>query len=302
MKRILKLEPYFKDVLWGGTALSDVFGMNIPTDTTGEAFSASTVPGFCSTAGGEDFSRYAGDSSYTGEGGFNILFKLIDAKEPLSVQVHPDDELAKKLEGGRGKTECWYVLAAKEGAFLYLGFKDGVKKEDFVKAIESGTADSLLNRVPVKPGDFFFVPAKTVHAIGKGILIAELQQSCDTTYRVYDYNRRDKEGNLRPLHIEKAMLSSSFEPYKNVTVRRITESRERLCSCEYFTFDRVTLSGTECEESNEKYMLIFFESGSGKITLGDETVSAKKGETFFIAAHSGAFTVSGEGTYLKMTE
>lgn len=302
MKKILKLTPHFKDVLWGGTALSDVYAMPIPTETTGEAFSASTVPGFCSEVDGEAFSRYAADAAYTGEGGFNILFKLIDAKEPLSVQVHPNDELAKKLEGGRGKTECWYILSAKDGAFLYLGFKEGVKKEDFVAAIENGTAQELLNRVPVKAGDFFFVPSGTVHAIGKGILIAELQQSCDTTYRVYDYNRRDKDGKLRPLHIEKAMLSSSFAPYKNVAAERLSETRCRLCSCEYFTLDRVELSGTESEETAEKYMLIFFESGSAEIAIGGERASAKKGETFFIAAHSGKFTVSGNGTYLKMTE
>ena len=302
MQRILKLEPHFKDVLWGGTALSAVYNMPIPTATTGEAFSASTVPGFTSTVDGADFTRYASDKSYTGEGGFNILFKLIDAKEPLSVQVHPDDELAARLEGGRGKTECWYILKAEEGAFLYLGFKASVTKEDFVRAIEKGNAETLLNRVPVKAGDFFFVPAGTVHAIGKGILIAELQQSCDTTYRVYDYNRRDKNGNLRPLHIEKAMLSSSFEPYKNVTVKKLSDTRERLCSSKYFTLDRVKLSGTEREETIGKYMLIFIESGSFVITLGDEKVTAAPGETYFIAAHSGSFTLSGEGTYLKMTE
>lgn len=302
MQKILKLEPHFKDVLWGGSALFDIYGMPIPTKTTGEAFCASAVPGFVSTVDGVDFTRYASDKSYTGDGGFNILFKLIDAKEPLSVQVHPDDELAEKLEGGRGKTECWYVLKANEDAFLYLGFSGSVKKEDFVSAVENGTAEKLLNRVPVKAGDFFFVPAGTVHAIGKGILIAELQQSCDTTYRVYDYNRRDKDGNTRPLHIEKAMLCASFEPYRVSESKKISKTRERLCSSEYFTFDRVHLSGTESEETDEKYMLIFIESGTAEISLGSERISAAPGDTYFIAAHSGEFSLSGEGTYLKMTE
>lgn len=301
MRKAFKLSPAFKDVLWGGTALRDIYGMDIPTDTTGEAFVASVVPGFVSMADGEDFSKIANDKSLTGDGGFNLLFKLIDARQPLSVQVHPNDELAKKLENGRGKTECWYVLSAKEGAFLYLGFKEGVTKADLAESAKNGNMEDILCKVLVKPGDFFFVPAGTVHAIGEGLLIAELQQSCDTTYRVYDYNRRDKNGNTRPLHTEKALLCASVAPYEQEKPAIICEGRERLCSCEYFSVERVK-SPHATETADEGYRMLFFEEGSAEINVGGEKFTAEKGDTFFIPAHSGTFTVEGDATYLSMAE
>ncbi len=301
MTRAYKLTPAFKDVIWGGTAFSDIYKMDIPTSTTGEAFVASVVPGFISSHNGESFEKIACDKALTGEGGFNLLFKLIDARSPLSVQVHPDDELALKLENGRGKTECWYVLSANEGSFLYLGFKEGVTKADFERTAREGTMEEILNRVPVKPGDFFFVPAGTVHAIGEGLLIAELQQSCDITYRVYDYDRRDKDGNPRPLHTEKALLCAKVEPYFAAPSVMLENGRERLCSCPYFSVERVTGSFHK-EDSGEKYMLLFFEGGNAVITLDGEKYKASAGDTFFIPAHSGTFEIEGEATYLRMAE
>lgn len=301
MTKAYRLSPAFKDVIWGGTAFSDIYKMDIPTSSTGEAFVASVVPGFISSHNGESFEKIACDKALTGEGGFNLLFKLIDARDKLSVQVHPDDELALKLENGRGKTECWYVLSAEKDAFLYLGFKEGVTKADFERTAREGGMEEILNKVPVAPGDFFFVPSGTVHAIGAGLLIAELQQSCDITYRVYDYERRDKNGSTRPLHTEKALLCAKVAPYENAPSRMLSSECERLCSCPYFTFDRVK-SSLSTEKTEDKYMLLFFEKGNAVITLDGEKYTASPGDTFFIPAHSGPFTVEGEATYLRMAE
>lgn len=295
-----KLTPSFKDVLWGGTAFSDIYGMTVPTKTTGEAFVASVVPGYISMAEGESFADITANAENTGACGFNLLFKLIDAKKPLSVQVHPNDEEALALENGRGKTECWYVLSAKEGAFLYLGFKKGVTKEQVLRFAENGKMEELLNRVPVKAGDFFLVPAGTVHAIGEGVLIAELQQSSDITYRVYDYNRRDGEGRLRPLHMEKALRCMSFAPYENAQSVLIN-GRERLCKCPFFTVERVQ-GELSLEDTRERYKLLFFEEGEADIVIGMERFHARAGETYFVPASVGAFEVRGKCRYLAMYE
>ena len=296
-----KLIPAFKDVLWGGEELKNIYGKEISSKTTGESFEASVVPGFISKTEEGDFSELIKNPDMTGEGGFNLLFKLIDAREKLSVQVHPDDEMAKILGAERGKTECWYVISAKEGAFLYLGFKEGVTDDKFKESCYEGGTEELLCKVPVKKGDFFFVSAKTVHAIGEGIVIAELQQSCDTTYRVYDYERRDKEGNLREIHRKEAIACTEVAPYKGLCREKLSENRERLAKCEYF--DIVKVKGTkEDEETKGKYILLFFEEGSADINYNGGTVKAKAGDTFFIPATLGAFTVEGDFTYLQMTE
>lgn len=301
MLKPYKLIPAYKDVLWGGEELNKLYGKEIPSKTTGESFEASVVKGFISKTEEGDFTALAENDKMTGEGGFNLLFKLIDAKDKLSVQVHPDDETAKILGGERGKTECWYVISAKEGAFLYLGFNEGVTADDFKNACYEGGMEKLLAKVPVKKGDFFFVPAKTVHAIGEGLVIAELQQSCDTTYRVYDYERRDKNGNLRDLHRKEAIASTEVAPYKGSEREKLSDTRERLCKCEYFDIVKV-IGKCEKEETLGKYILIFFEEGYADIVCGNEKVSAKAGDTFFIPAKLGSFTVEGEFTYLRMTE
>ena len=296
-----KLIPAFKDVLWGGEELKKIYGKEFPSKTTGESFEASIVPGFISKTEEGDFSELIKNPDMTGEGGFNLLFKLIDAREKLSVQVHPDDAMAKILGAERGKTECWYVISAKEGAFLYLGFKEGVTDDEFKEACYEGGTEELLEKVKVKKGDFFFVPAKTVHAIGEGIVIAELQQSCDTTYRVYDYERRDKEGNLREIHRMEAIASTEVAPYKGLCREKLSENRERLAKCEYFDIVKV-IGEKEEEETKGKYMLLFFEEGYAEINYNGESVKAKAGDTFFIPAKLGEFTLEGDFTYLRMTE
>jgi len=296
-----KLIPAFKDVLWGGEELSKLYGKKIPSKTTGESFEASIVPNFLSKTEDGDFLSLVNNTEMTGEGGFNLLFKLIDAREKLSVQVHPDKEAAEFLGGGESKTECWYVLSAKEGAFLYLGFNEGVTPAEFKAACYDGGMEALLAKVPVKKGDFFFVPAKTVHAIGEGIVIAELQQSSDTTFRVYDYERRDKNGNLREIHREEAIATAEVSTYKNVEREKLSDKRTRLCRCEHFDIIKV-VGSKEYDETNGRYILLFFEEGSGEIIYENGKAEAKAGDTFFIPAGLGKFTVEGDFTYLRMTE
>ncbi|MDP4132840.1 MAG: class I mannose-6-phosphate isomerase [Bacillota bacterium] len=302
MVKPYRLTPAYKDVIWGGNSFKTLYNRDIPTNTTGEAFEASVVPGFFSSAEGISFPELIKDEKLTGTGGFNLLFKLIDARDNLSVQVHPDDELAAKLEGGRGKTECWYVLNAGEGSFLYLGFEKGVTKKDFERAVYHGGMEELLGKTYVKKGDFFFVPSGTVHAIGKGIVIAELQQSCDTTYRVYDYNRIDsKTGKERQLHKEKALIATNVTEYKSEPIVNITENREQLASCPYFEIERIKCL-KEQENTKNTYVLLFFVEGSANIISSSGEVLANAGDTFFIPASLGSFTIEGQCMYLRMQE
>ena len=194
---LLFLEPVFKEAIWGGTKLRDSFGYDIPSDTTGECWAISAHKnGDCKIAGGRYDGRYLSQlweeepelfGNYPGSQ-FPLLIKIIDAKNDLSIQVHPDDAYASEHENGSlGKTECWYVLDCEPGAFLYYGFDHEISKAEFEERIKNNTLTEVLNAVPVHKGDCFFIPAGTLHAICKGIVIAEVQQNSNVTYRVYDY-------------------------------------------------------------------------------------------------------------------
>ncbi|MBQ7490163.1 MAG: class I mannose-6-phosphate isomerase [Bacteroidales bacterium] len=226
----LKFKPIFKDKIWGGckmkTALHKDFS---PLGNCGESWELSTMPGNVSEvtngylAGNgldELVEIYMGD--LVGEGVFDsygnefpLLVKWIDAADDLSVQVHPDDKLARKLGFPRGKTELWHVVDADEGAGLYVGFKEGVDMEMYTEAVKAGTVERLLNFYPVKKGDTFFIPAGTVHSIGKGVLLCEIQQSSDITYRIFDWNRKDSNGKSRELHTELANEALRFDKQDN---------------------------------------------------------------------------------------
>lgn len=292
MLQPIKTEPYFKDVLWGGHTLRDRYHKAITSETTGESFEFSVVPGAECTVGGRTLTECGED--------VRLLFKLIDAKAPLSVQVHPDDAAAERLEHACGKTECWYVLAAEKDAFLYLGFRPGVTEEDFARALTHGDMEEILSKVPVRPGDFFYVPAGTVHAIGAGLLIAELQQSCDTTYRVYDYDRVDKNGRKRELHIEKARLCTRVAPYENVVPEKLSDTRERLLRCPYFEICRVT-GRKEAELASPYYRILFFESGRADVRYDGGSLPVSAGDTVYLPTGC-SVTVDGECRYLSMTE
>ena len=217
----MKLSPVYKDMIWGGSGLREYLHKPIPSEHTGESWEVAAHPnGQSRIANGPYLGMALGEAvSSLGAGlvgtevwkrygnKFPLLIKFIDARDKLSVQVHPNDEQAKRLEGPgeSGKTEMWYILHAQPGAKLVYGFNREIGERELEESIASGTIESLLNWVDVKAGDAFFIPAGTLHAIGAGILIAEIQQSSDTTYRVYDYNRMGLDGKPRQLHVEKAM-------------------------------------------------------------------------------------------------
>ena len=307
----VKLKPTFKDYLWGGTRLKEEFGKECDLERVAESWELSahkdgqsiveggayanmTLSEYIDTIGRDALGENSLKYDY-----FPLLIKLIDAKGDLSVQVHPSDSFALANEGEYGKTEMWYVLAADEGACLYYGFQRDVSKEEYKSAIAEGRLTDLLCRVPVKPGDVFFIPAGTVHAIGAGILICEIQQNSNTTYRVYDYNRRDKDGNLRPLHIEKALQVSDLKKSPSLPVIG-DEAEVTLADCEYFKVRRLRVSDrSEICVDRSSFLSLTVTRGEGVLRHAEGEAEIKKGDTLFIPAQEACFEVVGD---LEMIE
>lgn len=311
---ILKLNPVFKDYIWGGTRLRDDFGLKTDINPVAEGWMLACHKDGMNTI---DSGEYDGKTleSVIKEGGkskiagtnsekfpyFPVLIKLIDAKDNLSVQVHPDNEYAARVEHEFGKTEMWYVLDAAPGATLIYGFKNKIGKEEFKQAIESNTLLDVLNVVEVKKGDMFFIEAGTVHAIGKGALIAEIQQNSNSTYRVYDYGRLGKDGKPRELHIQKAIDVSKTEPAKYGTKpfgkkEEISGgTRQMLTECPLFSVYNYELCGkVELNANEESFNHILVVDGSGKIG-GREF---KKGDSFFVPANYGNYEIDGNGEFI----
>lgn len=301
-KQPIKLLPAFKDYLWGGTRLKTEYNKKSDLEKVAESWELSThKDGESVVADGKykdkKLSEYISENpcDVLGERAdafdfFPVLIKFIDAKDNLSVQVHPDDEYAKKYNGEYGKTEMWYVLECDEGAQLYYGFKKKITKDEFRRRIENNTLTEVLNSVKVKKGDVYFIEAGTVHAIGKGIVICEIQQNSNTTFRVYDYNRKDANGNTRQLHIEQAIDVAKTEPAKPYK----SDKENVLASCKYFTVEKANVDGSESFEIDEKcFKSVIAVDGSGVLKLNDFELSFNKGDSIFIPAQNGCFTVSG---------
>ena len=321
------LKPAAKDYLWGGSRLNDDFNYNIPVSPFAEAWvcschpdgesvvSASTVDDCISLS--ECLKKHPDwlgtHAASVNNGAFPILIKLIDAKTDLSVQVHPDDAYALKVEGELGKTEMWYVLDAKPCAELVYGFNRDVTEEQVRNAIADGSIELLLNHVPVHKGDLFFIEAGTVHAIGAGILLAEIQESSNLTYRLYDYNRVDKIGKTRPLHVNKAMevanLKSSAAPRQSMRVLNYKNgwASELMARCKYFQVERVLLN-TEVNremvpfktESNSFHALLVLE-GCGSISGKDVFLNFLKGDCIFVPADSVDLKLHGKAHLLNIS-
>ena len=301
----VKLSPVFKDYLWGGTRLKTEFSKQSDMTPLAESWELSahkdgqstvaegeyaglTLTAYLDTVGREVLGTNCEKYDY-----FPLLIKLIDAKGDLSVQVHPSDEYALEHEGEYGKTEMWYILDCDEGAALYYGFKEDTTREAYEAAIREGRLTDILNRVPVKRGDVFFIPAGTVHAIGAGILICEIQQNSNTTYRVYDYNRRDKDGNLRPLHVEKALAVSTLT--KSEELPRIPDvDNALLARCDYFSVRRMRFkSFGELVTYPNSFTALTVTEGNGTLIHDEGEISLSKGDTVFIPAKDTAYTVRG---------
>ena len=292
-----QLVPAYKDYLWGGHALQELYGKHAQSDTLAESWELSCHPdGPCVLQStGETLQAYlsrhpeASGTACAGFPEFPVLVKLIDAAKPLSVQVHPDNAYARAHEGQAGKTEMWYILEAKPGAFLYYGVEEEMTGAEFRAAIEKNELEAKLHKRYVKKGDVVFIEAGTVHAIGAGIVLAEVQQSSNVTYRVYDYGRVGADGKPRPLHIEKACEVASLMP-----ARTHYNFHGHLAQCESFTVDELDVEETAAFEAGaETFHALLITSGTAHIACGEKTVQAGKGECVFVSAGSGAVTLQG---------
>ena len=308
----LKFGPIYKERIWGGDKLREVFGREMPKGKCiGESWELADLPEDKSKVVNGELVGETIDSvirKYTKEitGAeqfklpFPLLIKLLDCGDVLSVQVHPDDVTCKRMGKGDFKTECWYIIQAQPSAVIYKGLKKGTKKEKFAQAIKDGTVEQLLIKVPVKVGECHFLPAGTPHAIGAGLLIAEIQTPSDTTYRVFDWNRVDDKGNPRPLHIEEAIESIHFDPSgDNLSVASVG----RLVDSEYFKVDKGH-QARSCEMllSPGKMKTIMIMSGFGTIAGNGNTVEFEAGDTILIpAAYGGVMRFSAETEYLTAT-
>ncbi len=310
---ILKLKPACKDYLWGGHRLVDEYNVEYEGDILAEAWELSCHPDGPSIIMNGPYKGKSLRDYLEAEGmevlgthcrrfrEFPILTKFIDAKDNLLIQVHPSNGFALQNEGQYGKTEMWYVLDAEEGAFLYYGFKQEITREEFAKRIEENTLLEVLNAVPVKKGDVLFIESGTLHAIGKGILIAEIQQNSNVTYRVYDYGRVGKDGKKRDLHIEKALAVTSRVP-----IIKSGSEYPHVADCDYFTVDKLNLDGRltyrmQGTVTGESFLSILILDGEGKISCKGESVSYRKGDSFFLAAGSGDWQIEGRCDALLTT-
>jgi len=313
----LLLTPAFKDYIWGGTKLRDIFNKKCNYEKIAESWELSChKDGNSIISNGEDAGKTL--SQYIEKYGksvlgtncerfenFPVLIKLIDARDNLSVQVHPDNEYALRVEGEYGKTEMWYIVDCEEDASLLYGFKKEISKEEFSQRIKNNTLLEVTNSVKVKKGDVFFIESGTLHAIGKGILIAEIQQNSNTTYRIYDYNRKDKDGKSRELHIDKACEVTTLSPAAPPVNNEFTEYKgyrtKQLSSCEYFTTDIVETESyaSFCVlESSFEHILIL----DGNCVLGSDQykdMRLEKGDSVFLPAGYGDFYIDGKCTFIK---
>ena len=305
MSEPLFLQSVMQEKIWGGTRLRDEFGYEIPSDKVGEYWAISAHPHGVSTIKNGRFAGTGLDQLYaehrelfgnSSEPVFPLLTKILDANDWLSVQVHPDDHYAMEHEGELGKTECWYVIAAEEGAEIIYGH-NAKSREELRQQIEKKEWDKLLTKVPVKAGDFFYVPSGTMHAIGSGILILETQQSSDTTYRVYDFDRKDAKGNLRELHLEKSIDVLNIGAPANsrpVTLKADDLTSTLLVASDFFAVYKWEVSGKVDIEKTAAYLLVSVLAGRGVLTVDGETYPIAKGDHFILPSDVEAWTFEGQ--------
>jgi len=306
MTEPLFLQPVFQERIWGGTKLKDQFNYDIPSDRTGECWAISGHPnGQSVVKNGPHAGKTIGElwenhrelfGNLEGDV-FPLLVKILDANADLSVQVHPDDEYAAKYENGElGKTECWYIIDCKEDAEIVFGHT-AKTKEELRQQIEAGNWDELLRRVPIKPGDFFFVPSGTIHALCEGTLVLETQQSSDTTYRVYDYDRIDQNGNKRELHIEKSIDVTTVphrDPELNITTKQLQDAQvTTFIQGEYFSVYKWDVNGKLVTENKQPFLLFSVLAGNGNLQINEQTYSLNKGDHFILPATVKEFSLDG---------
>lgn len=312
----LKFQPILKERLWGGTKLGTLLGKPISSDITGESWELSGVEGDVSVVAngkltGTSLNRlinlYADDllgkevvRRFGKE--FPILIKFIDAKQDLSVQLHPNDELAKKRHNSFGKTEMWYVMDAEKDANLIVGFNRDVTKETYSQSLKNDTLLELLNYEAVSKGDTFFINTGKIHAIGAGVLLAEIQQTSDVTYRVFDFNRKDKEGNYRELHTEMALDAIDYDQKDDFRVEysTIVDQVNEMVSCPYFHTNYLNLQEdlTQDIRNRDSFTIYMCVDGKAVITNESGSVTIVKGETALLSANTNTVKIETMGTTL----
>ena len=312
----LKMSYATRDYLWGGTKLIDEWGKVTDSDKIAETWELTVrddamsviqngeLAGMTMREYIDRFGACVVSDTFDGKR-FPLLIKLIDACDNLSVQVHPDDSYAAAKSGDIGKTEVWYIVDALPGASIAYGLADGVSEDDFQRMIKAGEVEKALNFCPVAPGECYFIPAGMVHAIGKGILVAEIQQNCDITYRIYDYNRRQKDGSLRALHVEDAIavVRGFCDGEVDTICHEARRTENELVGCRYFNVEKFVLGGESADlKADEKsFNSLLCIGGKGHITFGGKSYGLNKGDSYYIPAGMGEYSVDGEVTFLRST-
>lgn len=310
----LRLSHICKTPIWSGSRLISEWAKTSPSDILGESWELSVREGDVSRVEngalcGKDLFELIDEYGDALTGGFGaadfpLLVKLIDAADDLSVQVHPDDEYAARVENDRGKTEIWYILDADEGARIVCGLREGVTPEELSAALRSGDPSGVLNYIPVRAGECYFIPAGLAHAIGKGVLIAEVQQNCDLTYRLYDYGRLGKDGRPRELHVEKGLeVLKIFDESQIDAIRYSHAGAQRradsLADCEYFSLCRLvaTENGAPLPFDRSMRHLLCID-GEGELICGDEVYPVSRGASYLIPACLENLTLHGSAVAL----
>lgn len=307
----IKLIPAYKDYIWGGNLLKTKYNKVSDKEIIAESWELSCHKDGQSVVAngkhaGKTLSEYIESVGREVLGSrskrfkdFPIMIKLIDAKNDLSVQVHPEDAYALKHEGGFGKTEMWYILECEEGASLIYGFKRSISKEEFAGRIKDNTLMEVVNKVPVKKGDVFFIDAGTLHAIGKGIVLAEVQQNSNLTYRVYDYGRSGADNKPRELHIEKAIEVTNLDsPARSPAAQGQPEdyegfTRTLLARCEYFHTEAIEVkTKASFDVNDESFVSVICLDGNTELVYGKEIMSVQKGDSIFLPAGLGRYEIT----------
>ncbi|PWA09981.1 type I phosphomannose isomerase catalytic subunit [Flavobacterium laiguense] len=312
----LQFEAILKERIWGGEKLKTILNKPISSSITGESWELSTVEGDVSVIVNGDYKGKAltelisdypnevlGTVVYKRFGNqFPLLFKYLDAREDLSIQVHPNDELAKKRHNSFGKTEMWYVMQADQDARIIVGFKEDSSPKEYLDHLKSSTLVSILDEVKVKPGDVFFLETGTVHSIGAGLVVAEIQQTSDITYRLYDFDRKDAQGNTRELHVDLALEAINYnkvDTFKEYT-KEVNKSNT-IVDCPYFTTNFLPLDGEMVIfKTGETFTVYMCLEGSFEIEYNKVKYNYKKGDTVLIPAAMNGFTLNGKASILEI--
>lgn len=312
----LVFKPIFKERIWGGKKLDTVLKKQIDSPSVGESWEISGVVGDVSIVANGVYEGWALDKlidSFTQEilgsyifkrfgKQFPLLFKFLDAKEDLSIQLHPDDELALHRHKSFGKTEMWYIMQADLGSRVVVDFKEGVEQKDYLKNLSNKSLPEILNEIPVQKGDAFFIETGTVHAIGKGVLLAEIQQTSDITYRVYDWDRTDATGNSRELHVDLALQAIKYGP-KNVSLsyEKHQDLSNNVVECPFFTVNYIPLAHHYAvKKTKDRFYMYICTEGACDMIIDGKTYSFISGNSILIPASVEDISIVGKATLLEI--